>query len=138
MGPAKSGHGQTNVAKPMICIPTRNPNKWWTPILETTHIVMAPILDNFHLSMRCNAAMLQNQGDCDIVLDNGFTLEPGQSYMMGNYNELNTMIVELNVAFIAATAPDPDNPTKRLEVVEVLTKLSGSGLYIDQPVVNPL
>lgn len=122
----------------MICIPTRNPNKWWTPILETTHIPMAPIFGNQHLSMRCNAAILQNQGDCNVVLSNAFTLEPGQSYMMGNYNELNTMVIELDVAFDASTAPDPLNPTFRLEVVEVLTKLTGSGFYIDQPTVNPV
>lgn len=122
----------------MICIPTRNPNKWYTPILETTHIIMAPIESNGHISMRCNAAILQNQGNCDVILDNGFTLEPGQAYMMGNYNELNTMIVEMNVAFIAATAPDPENPIRRLEIVEVLTKLTQSGFYIDQPTINPI
>lgn len=121
----------------MICIPTRNPNKWWVPILETTHIVMAPILANQKLSMRCNAAILQNQGDCNILLSKGFTLEPGQSYMFGNYNELNTVVFEVDVQFIDATAPDPDNPTRRMEIVEVLTKLTGSGFYIDQPVVNP-
>lgn len=121
----------------MICIPTRNPNKWFVPILETTHIVLAPILSSQKLSMRCNAAIFQNQGNCNVVLSNGFTLEPGQSYSMGNYNELNTMVLEFNVFFDRTTAPDPENATTRLEVVEILTKLTGSGFYIDQPTVNP-
>lgn len=121
-----------------LCIPTRNPNKWYVPIIETVHIVMAPILQNGLLSLRCNAAILQNQGNCNIVLDQGFTLEPGQSYMLGNYNELNTIKIDVQVAFIAATAPDPDNPVFRLEVVEILSNLTGSGFYIDQPTVNPV
>lgn len=120
-----------------LCIPTRNPNKWWTPILEVTHVVMAPILSNQHLSLRCNAAILQNQGNCDIVLSNGFTLAPGQSYMIGAYNELNVVIFDVSVAFLPNTAPDPETAILRLEIVEITAKLTGAGYYIDQPVVNP-
>ena len=99
---------------------------------------MAPILSNQHLSLRCNAAILQNQGDCNIVLSNGFTLTPGQSYMIGAYNELNIVIFDVNIAFKPDTAPDPETATLRLEVVEITAKLTGAGYYIDQPVVNPI
>lgn len=120
----------------MICIPTRNPNKWWVPIVETTHIIMPPILTNQRLSMRANAILLQNEGNCDILLDNGMTLAPGQSYAVGNEDELNTVIFECMVMFLPATATsDPVN--QRLEVSEMTVKLTGQGYYIDQPVLNP-
>lgn len=120
-----------------LCIPTRNPNRWWTPIIETTHLVMPPILENQHLSMRCNAGLLQNQGNCNILLSGGFTLEPGQSYQFGNYNELNTMIFEMQIAFLPATATS-EPVIQRLEVVEIMSKITDSGFYIDQPTVNPV
>lgn len=120
----------------MTCIPTRNPNQYWIPIVETNHIVMEPILSNQRLSMRCNAAILQNQGDCNVVLDNGFTIEPDQSYMFGNYSELNTIKIDMQVKFIDSTAPDPENPTRRLEVVEIISSMTGNGYYIDQPPIT--
>lgn len=122
----------------MICIPTRNPNIWYTPIVETVYQVMQPIEYNQKLSLRTNAAILQNQGNCDIILDQGFTLEPGQSLMLGNYNELNTLQVDTYVRFIDSTAPDPENPTRLLQYIEITAKLTGTGYFIDQPVINPV
>jgi hypothetical protein len=87
--------------------------------------------------MRCNAAIFQNDGNCDIILSNGFTLKPNQSYMFGNYNELNTIIIEVNVRFIPATATS-EPVVQRLEIVEILSKIAGSGFYIDQSVINPV
>lgn len=94
---------------------------------------MAPIVANQRLSMRCNAALLQNQGNCNIVLDNGFTLEPGQSYTFGNYAEVNTVKIDVQVIFQPATVPPEQEPIFRLEVVEMLTAITGNGYYIDQP-----
>lgn len=120
----------------MLCIPTRNPNKWWLPIVEMTHIIMPPVLSNQRISLRANSILLQNNGNCDILLDNGLTLTPGQSYMVGNHDELNTVIFESNVMFLPLTAIS--NPVvQRLEVVEMSSKLTGQGYYIDQPVLNP-
>lgn len=119
-----------------ICLPTRNPNQWWVPIVETVHIVKEPIVRPQRLSLRANSILLQNAGNCDIMLDNGFTLTPGQSYMVGNHNELDTVIFDSTVIFLTATAIS--NPViQRLEVTTMNSKLSGQGFYIDQPVLNP-
>lgn len=121
----------------MTPIATRNPNKWWMPIVETTHIIMPPILTNQRISMRANSLLLQNNGNCDILMDNGLTLTPGQSYMIGNHDELNTVIFESMIMFLPATATE-DPVVQRLEIVEMSSKLTGQGYYIDQPVLNPV
>lgn len=120
----------------MNCIPTRNPNKWVVPIVETNYIVMAPITTSGPFSSRANAVLLQNNGNCDIVINNGFTLKPDQSLEFGNYNELNTVKVDIVIQFLPATATG-DPVVQLLEIIEIIQNITGQGHYIDQETLNP-
>lgn len=100
--------------------------------LETEHIIRAPLMASGRLSLRANAVLLQNAGNCNLELSNGFTLVPGQSYMFGNYNELSVQKFDVLVQFLPSTATG-DPVEQRLEVVQVLTNFTGSGFYIDKP-----
>lgn len=116
----------------MICLPTSNPKRFYVPHLETNFIVLQPVVTNEKISLRTNAVLLQNAGNCDVVLDMGFTLEPGQSLMLGNYGELHTLKIETVVQFQPDTASE-EPVEQRLEVIEIRTHVLGSGFYIDQP-----
>lgn len=107
-------------------------NKWYVPQVETTYIVLAPIVTSQPLSLRANAYCLQNAGNCDILLSSGFTLAPGQNQWFGNYAELNIMALDINVKFLPATATE-EPVIQRLEIVEVMAKFTNSGFWIDQP-----
>lgn len=106
--------------------------RWFVPQVETRFIVMAPITTNDRLSERANAYCLQNAGNCNILLSNGFTLTPGQIMWFGNYRELNVMAVDIQIKFLPDTATS-EPAIQRLEVIQVLTKFIGSGYWIDQP-----
>ena len=108
-------------------------NRWYVPQIQTTYLVMEPVFISRRLSLRGNAYCLQNQGNCDLILDNGFTLEPGQSQWFGNYNELNVMILDVMIKFLPDTNTSGDPTVQRLEVVQVMAEFSGSGYWIDQP-----
>lgn len=110
--------------------------RWYLPQVETRFIVMNPITTSRLFSGRANAYCLQNAGNCDLLLSNGFTLAPGQNMWFGNYQELNVMSVDVQITFLPATATDPENPIQRLEVIEVLTKFTGSGFWIEQPAMD--
>lgn len=112
--------------------PLKVGNLWFLPQLETRVIVMNPITINKRLTLRAGAYLLQNSGNCDLMLDNGFTLVPGQNMWLGNYNELNVMNADLQVNFLPATATS-DPVVQLLEVIEVLTKFAGSGFWVNQP-----
>lgn len=118
----------------MICIPTRNPNRWYIPIVETNYIIMAPIQTNQSFSSRANAVLLQNNGNCDILLSDGFTLKPDQSLEFGNYGELNTIKADFTIQFLPATATG--TLVQLLEVIEIFQNLKGQGFYIDQPTLD--
>lgn len=120
----------------MNCIPTRNPNKWWVPIVETNYIIMGPITTSGPFSSRANAVLFQNNGNCDIVLNNGFTLKPNQSLEFGNYGELNTIKADIVIQFLPATATS-EPVVQLLEVIEIMQHLTGQGFCIDQPALNP-
>lgn len=107
-------------------------NKWYVPQVETTYIVLSPIVTSQPLSLRANAYCLQNAGNCDILLSSGFTLAPGQNQWFGNYAELNIMALDINVKFLPATATE-EPVIQRLEIVEVMAKFTNSGFWIDQP-----
>lgn len=109
--------------------------QWYVPQVETTIIIMAPITKSTPLSLRGNAFCFQNSGNCDIVLSNGFTIKPDQNVWFGNYQELNVMAVDVNVKFLPATATG-DPVVQKLEIIEVLTKFTGSGFWIDQPAMR--
>lgn len=117
-----------------ICLPTRNPNKWWIPIIETNYVIMAPMTTNGNFSSRANAVLLQNNGNCDIVLNNAFTLKPDQSLEFGNYGELNTVKVDIAVQFLLSTATGEPDP--KLEIIEIIQAVKGQGYYIDQPILD--
>lgn len=112
--------------------PVKMGNVWFLPQLETRIIVMSPIVKNKRLTERANAFLLQNAGNCDIVLEGGFTLAPGQNQWFGNYNELNVMNVDIQINFQPATATS-EPVVQRLEVMQVLTKFVGSGYWVNQP-----
>lgn len=95
-------------------------------------IVLAPILASRPLSLRGNAFCLQNSGNCDVLLGNGYTIKPDQNVWFGNYQELNVMAIDTTVKFMPATAT-ADPVVQRLEIIEILTKFTGSGFWIDQP-----
>jgi len=107
----------------------------WIPQLETMHIIKSPMMKSGLLSLRANAVLLQNAGNCDIMIGSGFTLKPDQSYMFGNYNELTTQKFDQMVQFLPATATS-DPVEQRLEIVEVLVNIAGSGFYIDKPTLK--
>lgn len=110
-------------------------DRWYVPQVETRFIVMNPITRGQRVSERANAFCFQNAGNCDLVLDNGFTLSPGQNMWFGNYRELNVMSVDVQVTFLPATATsEPAVP--RLELIQVLTKFVGSGFWVDQPAMD--
>lgn len=109
--------------------------KWYLPQLETRFIVMGLITTSKLFSGRANAYCFQNAGNCDLLLSNGFTLAPGQNMWFGNYNELNVMAVDLQITFLPDTAT-AQPVVQRLEIVEVLTKFSGSGFWIEQPAMD--
>lgn len=110
-------------------------NRFYVPQVETTYIVRSPILTSCPLSLRANAFCLQNDGNCDLILSNGFTLAPGQNQWFGNYAELNVMRLDITVKFLPATATG-DPVVQRLEIIEVLTAFTGSGFWIDQPAMK--
>lgn len=109
--------------------------KIFIPQLETDHIIKAPMTTNGRLSLRANAVLLQNAGNCNVILSSGFTLTPGQPYMFGNYNELTVQRFDVQVQFDTATATG-DPVVQRLEIVQVLANFKGSGFYIDQKTIN--
>lgn len=110
-------------------------DRWYVPQVETRFIVMSPITRGKRVSERGNAFCFQNAGNCDLLLDNGFTLEPGQNMWFGNYRELNVMSVDVQVKFLPATATG-DPVVQRLEVIQVLSKFIGSGFWVDQPAMD--
>lgn len=107
----------------------------WIPALETNHVIKSPQVTNGLLSLRANAVLLQNSGNCDVEIGNGFTLKPDQSYMFGNYNELTVQKFDQIIKFLPATATG-DPVVQRLEIVEVLVNVAGSGFYIDKPTLK--
>lgn len=109
--------------------------RWFIPQIETRFVVMAPVVAPRRFSERANAFCFQNAGNCDIILDNGFTLSPGQNQWFGNYNELNVMQLDVQVTFLPATATS-EPVVQRLEVLQVMAKFIGSGFWIDQPPIN--
>ena len=119
----------------MNCLPTRNPNRWYVPIVETNFVVMAPISTNQSFSSRANAVLFQNNGNCDIILSNGFTLKPDQTMEFGNYGELNTVKVDIQIQFLPATATS-EPAVQELQIIEIIQQLKGQGYYIDQPTLN--
>ena len=110
-------------------------NVWFLPQIETTVIVLTPIVTSQPLSLRGNAFCFQNNGNCDLVLSNGFTMAPGQNIWFGNYRELNVIALDTVVKFLPATAT-ADPVVQRLEIIEVLAKFSGSGFWIDRKEMN--
>lgn len=118
-----------------ICLPTRDPNRWWMPIIETNYVIMAPMTTNGVFSSRSNAVLFQNNGNCDIVLNDAFTLKPDQSLEFGNYGELNTVKVDIQIRFLPATATG-DPVVQMLEIIEIVQNLKGQGYYIDQPTID--
>lgn len=114
----------------MTCLPTRNPNKWWIPIVETNVVVKEAMTISGRYSSRANAVIFQNQGNCDLIIDDGFTLEPGQSLEFGNYAEINTLKMDVTVKFLPGTAVG--EPVQRLEIIEMIQNVKGQGFYIDQ------
>lgn len=110
-------------------------DRWYVPQVETRFIVMNPITNGQRFTGRGNAFCFQNAGNCDLLLDNGFTLSPGQNMWFGNYRELNVMSVDVQVTFLPATATG-DPVVQRLEVIQVLTKFVGSGFWVDQPAMD--
>lgn len=120
-----------------ICLPTSNPNRWYVPIVETNLIVLQPLTSNGRLSSRANAVILQNQGNVDILLDSGFTLEPGQCLEWGNTSELNTVKVDMNVRFLPDTVPPGEEVIQILQVIELKANMTTTGYYIDQPTLEP-
>lgn len=107
-------------------------NRWYVPQIQTTYIIMAPIVRSQPLSLRANAYCLQNAGNCDLILSNGFTMAPGQNQWFGNYQELNIMLLDVQVKFLPATAT-AEPVIQRLEIVQVMAEFNGSGFWIDQP-----
>ena len=107
----------------------------WIPQIETLHIIKAPMVNNGLLSLRGNAILLQNSGNCDVHIGMGFTLKPDQSYMFGNYNELTVQKFDQIIQFLPATATS-DPVVQLLEIVEVLVNIAGSGFYIDKPTLK--
>lgn len=103
--------------------------------LQTVASILQPVTTGQRLSLRCNAAILQNQGNCDILLDGGFTLEPGQSLELGNESELNVISIDWTVMFLAATATSLP-VVQRLEVVQILAKMLDANYYIDKPPIK--
>ena len=130
MGGRKPRHGQNYAANIMTAINIGG--QVVVLQLETEHIIRAPLMTSGRLSLRANAVLLQNAGNCSLELSNGFTLVPGQSYMFGNYNELSVQKFDVLVQFLPLTATS-DPVEQRLEVVQVLTNFTGSGFYIDKP-----
>lgn len=106
--------------------------RWYVPQIQTTYIIMAPIVRSQPLSLRANAYCLQNAGNCDLILSNGFTMAPGQNQWFGNYMELNIMLLDVQVKFLPATAT-AEPVIQRLEIVQVMAEFNGSGFWIDQP-----
>ena len=107
-------------------------SRWYVPQIQTTYVILAPIVRSTSLSLRANAYCLQNAGNCDLILSNGFTMAPGQNQWFGNYQELNIMLLDINVKFLPATATE-DPVIQRLEIVQVMAEFNGSGFWIDQP-----
>lgn len=110
-------------------------DRWYVPQVETRFIVLNPITEGQRISERANAFCFQNSGNCDLILDNGFTLSPGQNMWFGNYRELNVMAVDVQVRFLPATATAAP-VVQRLEVIQVLSKFEGSGFWVDQPAMD--
>lgn len=110
-------------------------NRWYLPQVETRFIVMNPYTTSQRFTGRANAYCFQNAGNCDLLLSNGFTLAPGQNMWFGNYQELNVMSVDIQITFLPDTAT-ADPVVQKLEIIEVLTKFTGSGFWIDQPAMS--
>ena len=119
-----------------ICLPTRNPNQWYVPIVETNLVVKTPITTSGRISSRANAVIIQNQGNVNVILDGGYTLEPGQCLEWANTSELNTVKVDMTVQFQTSTVPPGEEVVQRLEMIELQANLTGTGYYIDQPTMD--
>lgn len=120
-----------------ICLPTRDPNRWYVPIVETNLIVRQPIVISSRYSSRANAVLLQNKGNVDILINNGWTLVPDQCLEWGNTSELNTVKVDFQIKFLPGTVPPGEDISQRLEIIEMQANLTGTGYYIDQPTLEP-
>lgn len=115
----------------MILTPTNVPGRFYCPQVETSHIVLPPMFAPGSINQRCNAMCIQNAGNVDAILGGAFTLTPGQSIWLGNYNELSVIRVQMQVSFDLDSTPDV--PAPRVEIIMVQANISGSGFYIDQP-----
>jgi hypothetical protein len=105
------------------------------PIVETDFVIQAPMTTSGRFSSRANAVIVQNNGNCDVVLNNGFTLKPDQSLEFGNYGELNTVKVDIVIQFLPATATG-DPVVQLIEIIEIIQNITGQGVYIDQPTLD--
>jgi len=111
-------------------IPLSN-GKIYCPAIETSHIILPAMTDNGSINQRCNAMCIQNAGNVDAILGGGFTLVPGQSVWLGNYNEISTIRVQMQVWFDLDSTPDV--PAPKIEVMMLMANITGAGFYIDQP-----
>lgn len=110
--------------------------KIWIPIVEVVHNVCQTVIQSQRVSMRSNAILFQNNGNCNIILDSGFTLKPDQSYQFGDTQPSTVVILETMVRFDEASATGSP-VVKSLQITEIQANFSGSGFYIDNPPVQP-
>ena len=117
----------------MYILPTEDARRQYVPGIESNHVVMSPVVENQKITLRANAFILQNAGNCDVLLDNGYTLFPRQTYMVGVYGSLDVVKIDGNIRFLPATST-ARTVIQRLEIVQITTAVKGRGYYIDQPI----
>ena len=108
----------------------------WIPLIEVVHNVCPMVTQSQRVSMRSNAILFQNNGNCDVILDSGFTIKPDQSYQFGDTQPSTVVILETMVRFDEASATGSP-VVKQLQIVEMQSNFSGSGYYVDLPPVQP-
>ncbi len=116
-----------------VTLPT---GKIWIPIVEVVHNVCQTVVTNQRISMRSNSILFQNNGNCDVILDSGFTIKPDQSYQFGDTQPSTVVILETIARFDEASATGSP-VVKSLQITEIQSNFSGSGFYIDTPPVQP-
>ncbi len=116
-----------------VTLPT---GKIWIPIVEVVHNVCQTVVTNQRISMRSNSILFQNNGNCDVILDSGFTIKPDQSYQFGDTQPSTVVILETIARFDEASATGSP-VVKRLQITQIQSKFSGSGFYIDTPPAQP-
>lgn len=103
-------------------------------IIEIVPSIIPQMRSDTRVKTRANAIMFQNAGNVKVVLDEAWTLLPGEKLSMGDYNPEIVLRHTFNVRFVGGSMTEGEEPNPLLEAYELnVSGFSRLANYIDKP-----